>query len=573
MPKIVPGNRLYLYQLLCRELGVGKQTLLPRVEEVLLADGLAPADLGCDDMRALCEQLGEFIKLTVFKKGYVYATVLANEEYDRALERLASAEKKPAAGGKPWKRAKGGKLLKPLKPRHVEPEPEVVAEPEPEVVAEPEPEVVAEPEPEPEAAAEVVAAEEPAAEKNEEAVAEPEAEAEVEPEVEPEPAAEAEPEATPEPEPAPEPAPGPDHVPPLSFTITYVPEPEPTPEPEPAPEPDPEEPAPSAAVASRAQADLPRDFHTDVRCSSEQLSILYQVLPADVDPMATLEEDFRVARSAGTLEGTRSNVTFALRYLQPDGQTPVRVTLRRSARAVAGKRWALTEVDAGAPEEVGLEGLDVAAHGAWAAFLRSGDDADPERDFAQTVSLGSRDEALERLAGLARPEGWGEGLHVLNDYLVMTFTRIRAEGKLAVPEDGASARFDTGLVTDDGAPIRADLVAGAGDIPWQLAGFSAAEPAEPARYVTQLAQMTLDPALSTPSFSALEEVRRNPRLATPAYDPVANEVRLLVPDNGHALALAPTSDGYKAVATLELADAYACARVVSSELPGWLGPA
>ena len=152
MPKIVPGNRLYLYQLLCRELGVGKQTLLPRVEEVLLADGLVPEDLGCDDMRALCEQLGEFIKLTVFKKGYVYATVLANEEYDRALERLASAEKKPAAGGKPWKRAKGGKLLKPLKPRHVEPEPEVVAEPEPE------------------AAAEVVAAEEPAAEKNEEAV-------------------------------------------------------------------------------------------------------------------------------------------------------------------------------------------------------------------------------------------------------------------------------------------------------------------------------------------------------------------------------------------------------------------
>ena len=79
--------------------------------------------------------------------------------------------------------------------------------------------------------------------------------------------------------------------------------------------------------------------------------------------------------------------------------------------------------------------------------------------------------------------------------------------------------------------------------------------------------------LSTPSFSAFEEVRRNPRLATPAYDPVANEVRLLVPDNGRALALAPTSDGYKAVATLELADAYACARVVGSELPGWLGPA
>ncbi len=548
MPKIVPGNRLYLYQLLSRELGVGKQTLLPRVEEVLLADGLVPEDLGCDDMRALCEQLGEFIKLTVFKKGYVYATVLANEEYDRALERLASAEKKPAAGGKPWKRAKGAKALKPLKPRHVE----RVVEPEPE------PEVV----------------KEPAVEKNEEAAPEPEPEAAVVPEAAPEP----EPEPEPAPEPEPEPEPEPDHVPPISFTITYVPEPGPEPEsapqsdPSPAPEPEPEKaPAPSAAVASRAQSDLPQDFHTDVRCSSEQLSVLYQVLPANVDPMATLEEDFRVARSSGALEGTRSNVTFSLRYLQADGVTPVRVTLRRSARAVAGKRWALTEVDAGATDEVGLEGLDVAAHGPWSAFLRPGDDADPERDFAQTVSLGSREEALERLAGLARPENWGEGLHVLNDYLVMTFTRIRAEGALAVSEDGASARFDTGLVTDDGAPIRADLVAGTGDIPWQLEGFSAGEPAEPARYVTELAQMTLDPTLSTPSFSTLEEVRRNPRLATPAYDPIANEVRLLVPDDGRALALAVTPAGYQVAATLELADAYACARVVSSELPGWLG--
>ena len=563
MPKIVPGNRLYLYQLLSRELGVGKQTLLPRVEEVLLADGLAPEDLGCDDMRALCEQLSEFIKLTVFKKGYVYATVLANEEYDRALERLASAEKKPAAGGKPWKRAKGAKALKPVKPRHVE----RVVEPEPEPVVEPEPEVVTEKSAEPEAPAE----------KNEEVAAEPETEVEVEaaPEAEPEPDAAPEPEPEPEPAPAPEP----EHVPPISFTITYVPEPEPTPEPEPAPQPDPgpapepepeKAPAPTAAVASRAQADLPQDFHADVRCSSEQLSILYQVLPANIDPMATLEEDFRVARSSGALEGTRSNVTFSLRYLQADGVTPVRVTLRRSARAVAGKRWALTEVDAGATDEVGLEGLDVAARGPWSAFLRPGDDADPERDSAQTVSLGAREEALERLAGLARPENWGETRHVLNDYLVMTFARVRAEGGLAVSEDGTSARFDTGLVTADGAPIRADLVAGAGDIPWQLEGFTAGEPVEPARYVTELAQMTLDPTLSAPSFSAIEEVRRNPRLATPAYDPIANEVRLLVPDEGRALALAVTPAGYEVAATLDLSDAFVCARVVSSDLPGWL---
>lgn len=608
MPKIIPGNRLYIYQLLSREIGVGRQTLLPRVEEVVLADGFDPEDLGCASMRELCEQLPEFIKLTVFKKGYVYATVIANEEYDRALDRLAAAaEKKPAAGGKPWKRAKGAKALKPAKPRHTEratpadegtdkrdpidqgpAEPKTVeaeakadapvekgAEPEAETV--PSPQAAQEPEPQTEAAPT------PA----------PEPEVAQEPEAEPQPSAA--PEAAPLPEEvpgtatapkparesreAPAPVPEPAHVPPITFTITYVPEPAPMPQDEPAPGPSPASasepsadasPAPSAAVSARAQSDLPQDFHADVRCSSEQLSILYQVLPADVDPMATLEEDFRVARSAGTIEGTRSNVTFSLRYLQADGVTPVRVTLRRSARAVAGKRWALTEVDAGATDEVGLEGLDVAERGAWAAFLRPGDAADPERDFAQTVSLGSRDEALERLAGLARPESWGEGNRILGDYLAMTFARVRAEGGPTVSADGSAAHFDTGLVTAQGDPIRADLVAAAGDIPWQLAGFTAGEPAHPVSYVESLSQMTIDPSLPAPAFSAAEEVRRNPRVATPAYDPIHNEVLLLVPDNGRALALTPGDSGYEEVATLELADAYACARVVSSEQPAWL---
>ena len=105
MPKITPGNRLYLYQLLSRELGFGRQTLIARAEEALAADGISPADLGCEDVRGLCEQLGEFVKLTVFKKGYVYVTVLANEEYDRALERSGEAK---APGDKPWKRRRGG---------------------------------------------------------------------------------------------------------------------------------------------------------------------------------------------------------------------------------------------------------------------------------------------------------------------------------------------------------------------------------------------------------------------------------------------------------------------------------
>lgn len=516
MPKITPGNRLYLYQLLSREVGVGRQTLLPRVEEALEADGLCVEDLGCSDMRELCEQLGEFVKLTVFKKGYVYATVLANEEYARALEQQARSEEK-ASGNKPWKRRRGAKALKPVKPKHVE------RTVEPEVAPEPRPEVAPEPEPEPEVA--------------------PEQEPEVAPEPEPEPKLE----LAPEPEPASQPS--------ISLTITYVPEQ-----------------AQEQKREPRSQGDLPQDFYRDVRCPNEQLSKLYQVLPPDVDPMATLEEDFRVARSTGAVEGTRSNATFALRYLQPDRVTPVRVTLRRSARAVSGKRWTLVNVDAGETDEVGIDGLGEVARRPWSAFMRPGESSDPERSFAQVVSIGSWEEALGRLAGLAAPEDWGEDLRVLRGYLTMTFARVRAEGKLAVADDGAAADFDTGLLTSDALPIYANLSGVPGDIPWVLDGFSTVGRALPARYVSEFAETTFDPDLPAPELAHRGALLRSPRLATSAYDPVSDKVRLLVPEGDGALTLSVTERGYGRVASLSREDAYACARVISAEQPSWLQP-
>ena len=394
MPKINPGNRLYLYQLLSRELGVGKQTLLPRAEEVLTADGLCVEDLGCESMRELCEQLGEFVKLTVFKKGYVYATVLTNEEYDKALEAL-DREGAKMTGNKPWKRRRGAKALKPVKPRHIE----KAVEPEPEPVSEPELEPVPEPEPLPE----------------------------------------------PEPEPEPEPAPTPEQEPSISLTITYVPEQ-----------------THEQPKKDRAQSDLPQDFHRDVRCPDDQLSKLYQILPPDVEPIATLEEDFRVARSTGTVEGTRSNATFPLRYLQPDGVTPVRVSLLRSAKAVAGKRWSIVDVDAGEPAEVGLEGL----------AEKTGPLALAERLLATTIQLGSWDEALNGLADSLAPDSWGPDRCVLRGYLALTFARVQAEGLLGVSEDGSRAWFETGILAVEGRPLYAKLSACEGDIPWRLDGFS-----------------------------------------------------------------------------------------------------
>ena len=143
-PTLTPGNRIYLYRLLSQELGCGKQTFLPAVEEALASDRMTADDLGFDNTRALLEALGEFIKLTVFKGGRIYATVVSQPAWDDALAALASGKQSQAdsasKANKPWKRKKADKSLKPVRPKRVkriEPEPVAASEP----MAEPEPPV------------------------------------------------------------------------------------------------------------------------------------------------------------------------------------------------------------------------------------------------------------------------------------------------------------------------------------------------------------------------------------------------------------------------------------------------
>lgn len=558
MAKITAGNALYLYRLLGRELGVGKQTSMARVAEVLEADGIWPEDLGCADVRALCEALTDFAKVTAFKKGQVFVTVMRNEELDRMLERAGepTAAEKAASKGKPWKHRKGAKAVKPQKPRHVEKP--VAVEPEPE----PEPAAVAEEEPLAEAVVEKIAGVEVASE--------PVIEPASEPVEEPEPIPQAEPEPAPA---APEPS--------IKLTITFDPDPEP--EPAPATESEPVSPvaptpapAPVPARHERAHADLPQDFYADVRCPDEQLSTLYQLLPADVDPMATLEEDFRLARSTHALEGTRSNVTFPLRYQRADG-SPVTVTLRRSARAQAGKHWTLAEVTGDAPETVGLEGLSRRVEGAWRAFASDEDAAaatSPEDELARYAVLGSWDRLLADLAGAAEAENWGTDLHVLKDFLTMAFHRERLQGRLAVTDDGSSAAFDTGLLSPEGEPICAVLEPRDGDIAWELACFSTNACARAASYgETPSVQTVIDALLAANTMDLrrlAQRLARNPRTMTLAYDAVADEVRVLLPGKNDALVVDLSGNAAQVTGHVSLEDAYSCARVVSSDQPGWL---
>ena len=562
MAKITAGNALYLYRLLGRELGMGKQTSMARAAEVLEADGIWPEDLGCVDVRALCEALTDFTKVTAFKKGQVLVTVMRNEELDRMLERAGkpTAAEKAASKGKPWKHRKGVKAVKPQKPRHVEKPATVesVVEPAPDLAPEPVSEPVTEP----------VAEEEPQAEAAVEKTTEAEVTSEAATKVE----VASEPAAEPEPEPAPA-APEP------SIKLTIMFDPDPDPEPEPAPVsaaiPTPA-PAPAPARPERAHADLPQDFYADVRCPDEQLSTLYQLLPADVDPMATLEEDFRLARSTHALEGTRSNVTFPLRYQRADG-SPVTVTLRRTARAQAGKHWTLAEVTGDAPETVGLEGLSRRVEGAWRAFASDEDAAaatSPEDELARYAVLGSWDRLLADLAGAAEAENWGTDLHVLKDFLTMTFHRERLQGRLAVTDDGSSAAFDTGLLSPEGEPICAVLEPRDGDIAWELACFSTNACARAASYgEAPSVQTVIDALLAANSMDLrrlAQRLARNPRTMTLAYDAVADEVRVLLPGKNDALVVDLADNTAQITGHVSLEDAYSCARVVSSDQPGWL---
>lgn len=375
-PQLTPNNRIYLYQLLSRELGCSKQTFMPAVEEALAGDRMTADDLGFESTRALLEALEEFVKLTVFKGGRIYATVMAQPAWDEALAALESGKAKDAGGpsNKPWKRKKTDKTLKPVRPKRVKrPEPA----PEPEPIAKTE---AAESSAPHSAAAQARAEETEAASENadtdaanipEDAPANETAEAaetvetveavevvettgihEEAPRTEHNDARDCA-EEDPQPSPA------------ISLTVTYDPysgidretklESHPiSPKPDQAPleaacapsqiasNPAPLSEAPEP-LSPAVLATYPTDFSTEVYLASELIADLCELLPYGTDVFTLLAEDYARARALELISGTRARATFPLRIQHADSIEPIRVTLKK--RGGTGLQWELSSVE------------------------------------------------------------------------------------------------------------------------------------------------------------------------------------------------------------------------------------
>lgn len=134
-PTLSLGNHIYLYRLLRDAIGCGKQTFMTQVEEALAAGDMTAYDLGFESTRELLEELDDCIKLTVFKGGRLYATVIANDAWDAALAKGEDKLKATKGAKQSYKKKKRGeKDLKAVRPKHVKrPEPVVEAVPEPEI--------------------------------------------------------------------------------------------------------------------------------------------------------------------------------------------------------------------------------------------------------------------------------------------------------------------------------------------------------------------------------------------------------------------------------------------------------
>ena len=577
MAVIKQEHALYLYKLLKSTIGVSKQTPLSTVEGVLIEDDLAPQDFGFDDIRALMEACPDFIKITAFKKGYVYATLLTFDTFEAAL---VAGEKNVESqnNGKPWKRRRGAKSIRALKPKHlvVETEPEAEelhtqeepTEPEELPIAESSEELsVAETAPiAEESAAEAPAATAPTAEAPEEDLQQESAD-----DVTPEPAGTAD-DASPEPDETETPAPEsktaeptvPEPVvpePTISLTVTYNPydgsDEEKTLEAAPSVLQQAMSATSSASsiTASESQTSTqvinqnetpaptptyPANFEEDVHVNNELLGILYQMAPVDANVLKQLEEDFKLAVSSRALISKGGTFTFNTRYKKPQTDEVITATIRKSKRG-ALRPWTLLELSVSA-SELQDQAVDV---------LRGL----PKSGIASWEKLPAAEKQLS-----INPVDVVMNEAPVSDWNALSTTYLSDAPSLQAAQACLSAAYvyrknEQQLMHTD-------------------ADFSLPVPGA--------APLLFDPECGFDDNSplvqnALRAAKHGWRMAVELYNPSRHCVYLALPtsDGEKPLALvfdASAEGPYHVVATLTVEEAYPLARIFSDGLPTWILP-
>ena len=577
MAVIKQEHALYLYKLLKATIGVSKQTPLSTVESVLIEDDLAPQDFGFDDIRALMEACPDFIKITAFKKGYVYATLLTFDAFEVAL---AAGEKnvEPQSNGKPWKRRRGAKSIRALKPKHLvaETEPETEELPTQEEPTKPEELPIAESSEElsvaetapiaEESAAEAPAATAPTAEAPEEDLQQESAD-----DVTPEPAGTAD-DASPEPDETETPAPEsktaeptvPEPVvpePTISLTVTYNPydgsDEEKTLEAAPSVLQQAMSATSSASsiTASESQTSTqvinqnetpaptptyPANFEEDVHVNNELLGILYQMAPVDANVLKQLEEDFKLAVSSRALISKGGTFTFNTRYKKPQTDEVITATIRKSKRG-ALRPWTLLELSVSA-SELQDQAVDV---------LRGL----PKSGIASWEKLPAAEKQLP-----INPVDVVMNEAPVSDWNALSTTYLSDAPSLQAAQACLSAAYvyrknEQQLMHTD-------------------ADFSLPVPGA--------APLLFDPECGFDDDSplvqnALRAAKHGWRMAVELYNPSRHCVYLALPtsDGEKPLALvfdASAEGPYHVVATLTVEEAYPLARIFSDGLPTWILP-
>ena len=581
MAVIKQEHALYLYKLLKATIGVSKQTPLSTVEGVLIEDDLAPQDFGFDDIRALMEACPDFIKITAFKKGYVYATLLTFDTFEAAL---VAGEKNVEAqnNSKPWKRRRGAKSIRALKPKHlvVEAEPVVEELPAQEEPTEPEELPVAESSEELSVAETAPIAEKSAAEAP--IVATPCAEAPEE-DLQQESADDATPEPAGTDDAAPKPVETETQAPEPKAAELTVPEPV-VPEPV-VPEPtisltvtynpydgsDEEktlEATPSvlqqalnttgstSTVATSAPQNstqainqnetpapaptYPANFEEDVHVNNELLGILYQMAPVDANVLKQLEEDFKLAVSSRALISKGGTFTFNTRYKKPQTDEVITATIRKSKRG-ALRPWTLLELSVSA-DELQDQTVDV-LHGL------------PKSGIASWEKLPAAEKQLP-----INPVDVVMNEAPVSDWNALSTTYLSDAPSLQAAQACLSAAYvyrknEQQLMHTD-------------------ADFSLPVPGA--------APLLFDPECGFDDDSplvqnALRAAKHGWRMAVELYNPSRHCVYLALPtsDGEKPLALvfdASAEGPYHVVAALTIEEAYPLARIFSDGLPSWILP-